>query len=62
MCFKAEVNTALPEEVFTSALKHIAYYEAQGMPHKEAIKAAARDREMSKSDFYAMAIKERETL
>lgn len=55
-------NTALPEEVFTSALKHIAYYEAQGMPHKEAIKAAARDREMSKSDFYAIAIKERETL
>ena len=51
----------LPEQALSSPLKHIAYYEEKGMSHKDAIKAAARDRDMSKSDFYALAVKERES-
>jgi len=31
---------------------HLAYYEASGMPRKEAMKAVARDRGIKKSDVY----------
>lgn len=40
-----------PLNVLT-AEEHVARYEAQGMPRKEALKAAARDRGVSKSDLY----------
>lgn len=35
-----------------TAAEHVAHYEAQGMPRKEALKAAARDRGVSKSEIY----------
>lgn len=41
--------TLSPEE-------HVAHYEAQGMKRMDAIKAAAKDRGMSKSDFYKLVI------
>ena len=35
-----------------SVAAHVAHYEGQGMPRKEALKAAARDRGVSKSEVY----------
>ncbi len=35
-----------------SEQEHVAHYEEQGMTHKEALKAAARDRGVSKSALY----------
>ena len=32
--------------------EHMAYYESQGMPHKEAMKQVAKDRGVSKRDIY----------
>lgn len=36
--------------------EHVAHYEGQGMKRMDAIKAAAKDRGMSKSDFYKLVI------
>ena len=36
--------------------EHVAHYEAEGMKRMDAIKAAAKDRGMSKSDFYKLVI------
>ena len=36
--------------------EHVAHYEAQGMKRMDAIKAAAKDRGMSKSDLYKILI------
>jgi len=36
--------------------EHVAHYEALGMKRMDAIKAAAKDRGMSKSDFYKLVI------
>ena len=36
--------------------EHVAYYESEGLAHMDAIKKAARDRGMSKSDFYKLII------
>ena len=35
---------------------HVSYYEGQGLTRKDAIKAAAKDRGMSTSDFYKLLI------
>ena len=35
---------------------HVSYYEGQGLTRKDAIKAAAKDRGMSKSDFYKLLV------
>ncbi|MCR4762466.1 MAG: 16S rRNA (cytidine(1402)-2'-O)-methyltransferase [Lachnospiraceae bacterium] len=35
-----------------SVAEHVAFYEAQGMPRKDAMKAAARDRGISKNEVY----------
>ena len=35
---------------------HVAHYEAQGMKRMDAIKAAAKDRGMSKSELYKMLV------
>ena len=37
---------------------HVAHYEAEGMKRMDAIKAAAKDRGMSKSDFYKLLLEE----
>lgn len=39
--------------------EHVAMYEAQGMDHKEAMKAAAKDRGVSKRDIYAELINQK---
>ena len=39
-----------------SPKEHVEHYESCGMERKEAIKAAAKDRGMSKSDFYKLLI------
>ena len=36
--------------------EHVAYYEAQGMDHKEAMKRVAKDRGVSKRDIYQYLI------
>ena len=36
--------------------EHVAHYEKLGMKRMDAIKAAAKDRGMSKSDFYKLVI------
>ena len=37
--------------------EHVAYYESTGMTHMEALKAAARDRGVSKSEVYSELLK-----
>jgi 16S rRNA (cytidine1402-2'-O)-methyltransferase len=37
-----------------SPAEHVAYYEAQGLMRMDAIKAAAKDRSMSKSELYKL--------
>lgn len=39
---------------------HVAHYEATGLPHMDAVKAAARDRGMTKSAFYRLLTEEKE--
>ncbi|MBR6771566.1 MAG: 16S rRNA (cytidine(1402)-2'-O)-methyltransferase [Lachnospiraceae bacterium] len=39
---------------------HVAYYEAQGMERKEAMKLAARDRGMGKREVYRMLLEDKE--
>ena len=39
-----------------SAAEHVEFYERQGLAHMDAIKAAARDRGMSKGEFYKLLI------
>ena len=39
--------------------EHVAMYEAQGMDRKEAMKAAAADRGVSKRDIYAALEREK---
>ena len=39
--------------------EHIDFYVRQGMSVKEALKAAAKDRGVSKSDLYKFTIKEK---
>ena len=43
-----------------SPTQHVAAHEAAGLSHKDAIKAAATDRGLSKSEFYALLVKEKE--
>ena len=40
--------------------EHVAHYEDSGMKRMDAIKAAAKDRGMSKSDFYKLLLNENE--
>ena len=54
-------NHTLPEDITTSPLKLIAYYEAQGMSRKDAIKTAAISRGMTRNAFYDLVLKERES-
>jgi 16S rRNA (cytidine1402-2'-O)-methyltransferase len=35
---------------------HFAYYLAQGMPKKEAVKAVARDRDLPKNEVYQVVM------
>ena len=42
--------------VSLSPEEHVAHYEKLGMKRRDAIKAAAKDRGMSKSDFYKLVI------
>ncbi len=37
--------------------EHVTYYESTGMTHMEALKAAARDRGVSKSEVYSVLLK-----
>lgn len=39
---------------------HVAYYESQGLPHKEAMKKAASDRGISKRDVYQALLEQKE--
>ncbi len=50
---KEEAKDEFPEDPEA----HVAMYEAGGMPHMDAIKAAAKDRGMSKGAFYKLLIK-----
>lgn len=43
-----------------SETEHIRYYIARGMSEKEALKAAAKDRGVSKSELYRFTIKDKE--
>ena len=36
--------------------EHVSLYEARGMTHKDALKAAAKDRQMTKSEFYRLLL------
>ena len=40
--------------LFLTPEEHVAHYEAQGLSRMDAIKRAAKDRGMSKSDFYKL--------
>lgn len=42
-----------------SEIEHIRYYVEQGLTEKEALKAAARDRGVSKSELYKFTIKDK---
>ena len=42
-----------------SVPEHIAHYTAQGMSEKDALKAAAKDRGVSKSELYKFTLKDR---
>jgi 16S rRNA (cytidine1402-2'-O)-methyltransferase len=42
-----------------SPLEHVAYYEEQGLPRMDAIKAAAKDRGLSKSELYRLLCDEK---
>ena len=44
---------------FATSHSHINYYVDQGMNIKEALKAAAKDRGVSKSELYKYTIKEK---
>ncbi|MBP5210191.1 MAG: 16S rRNA (cytidine(1402)-2'-O)-methyltransferase [Clostridia bacterium] len=50
------------EEAFLalSPSAHVALYEKEGLPHGDAVKAAAADRGLSKSDFYRLLVQEKE--
>ena len=53
-------RAALPKDEETEGLltlspqEHVAYYEKEGLSRMDAIKKAAKDRSMSKSDFYRL--------
>ena len=49
---KVSVDWNKPYEEM-SMEEHMALYEEQGMDHKEAMKAVAKDRGIKKSDIYA---------
>lgn len=51
-----EEQTAKWEEI--TVAEHVALYEGQGMDRKEAMKAAAKDRGVSKRDIYQALLKE----
>ena len=40
--------------------EHMQYYEAQGTPHKEAMRLVAKDRGLSKRDVYQALLKTEE--
>lgn len=42
-----------------SEREHIAYYESQGMSRKDALKAAAKDRGVSKSELYKFTLNDK---
>lgn len=51
----ANADTAADSPLLAlSPAEHTAYYEKAGLPRMEAIKAAARDRGMTKSEFYRL--------
>ena len=53
----AEPQRGGPEELLSlSPVEHVAHYESTGMPRMDAIKAAAKDRGISKSDMYKLVI------
>jgi len=41
-----------------SVIEHIVYYEEQGLERKEALKAVAKDRRMSKREIYKIQLQE----
>lgn len=43
-----------------SEQEHIAYYESRGMSRKEALKAAAKDRGVSKSELYKFTVRDKD--
>lgn len=43
---------------FDTCAAHVAHYEAMGLAHMDAIKRAAKDKGMSKSDFYRLLCEE----
>ena len=47
-------NSAERESLSPSEL--VEYFESEGLSHKDAIKAAAKDRGMTKSEFYRLLI------
>ena len=52
-----EKNATVDNPLLTlSPEEHTAHYEAQGMKRMDAIKAAAKDRGMSKSEFYKLLV------
>ncbi len=62
-----EAGAALPPSTedcaslsFETCASHVSHYEAKGFAHMDAIKAAAKDRGMSKSDFYRLLCEESE--
>ena len=48
------VSPESQELLSLSPEEHLAYYEAQGFPRMDAMKRAAKDRGMSKSEFYKL--------
>lgn len=55
----ASVEASAPLS-FESCAAHVAYYEQKGLAHMDAIKAAAKDRGIGKSEFYRMLCDENE--
>ena len=64
--FEASGGRAAPKNEESDALltlspqEHVAHYESQGLSRMDAIKKAAKDRSMSKSDFYRLVCAEAE--
>ena len=62
--FEASGGRAAPKNEENDALltlspqEHVAHYENQGLSRMDAIKKAAKDRSMSKSDFYRLVCAE----
>ena len=57
-CARCPEENKTEDSDFTllSPAEHVSLYESRGMEHKEALKAAAKDRGMSKSEFYRLLL------